>query len=82
MAKGQPNGLATLDSDGVVPKGQLPAAGPIADVPELTAEEIESGTVTKDRYNAVVADLAAMRATVNELLAGLRDAEYVAFMSH
>lgn len=78
MAKGQPNGLATLDSDGFLSPEQVPRGPRVDDVPDLASEEIESGTVTKERYNALRADLDATRAALNDALASLRKSGVVA----
>ncbi len=78
MAKGQPNGLATLDGDGKLSPEQIPHGPRVNNAPDLESEEIESGTVTKERYNALRADLEATRSTLNDVLASLRKSGIVA----
>lgn len=79
-AKGQPGGLATLDANGHVPASQLqlPQAGAVEDVPELTAAPAAGDTPTAEEYDALLNDVTAMRATVNSLLAEFRAVELLA----
>lgn len=102
-AKGVANGLATLGSDGIVPDAQLPAghgfdqAEAVADQAALTASAPAALTATAaagaapddDEFDALLADVTALRATVaavvvdaaaarttlNALLAALRAAD-------
>lgn len=76
-AKGEPNGLATLDADGLLPAGQLPdgmgaQAAVVADQAALTATApaaltgaaAAGGTPTKTEYDKTVADVVALRTTL------------------
>jgi hypothetical protein len=84
-AKGQPNGLATLDDDGLVRAGQLPGAAAadvaaaVANVAALTSSAATGGDApTEAEYNALRTDVVAVRTTVNALLASLRTAGLLA----
>lgn len=81
-AKGEPNGLATLDASGVVPDDQLPAGlgdfaqgAAVADAAALTSANASGGeSPTEAEYNALRADVVAIRTTLNALLVSLRTA--------
>lgn len=73
-SKGEPGGLATLDSDGRVPAAQTTQAAAVADLGALTAANAVGDAPTDEEFDAVVADLTAVHAKVNELLGVLRDA--------
>ncbi|TDD37888.1 hypothetical protein E1287_07475 [Actinomadura sp. KC06] len=80
-AKGESGGLATLDADGHVPAEQLGDAGgfsqgaAVSDVAALTSSAASGGEApTEAEYNALRTDVAAIRTTVNALLASLRAA--------
>ncbi len=84
-AKGQPSGLATLDTAGKVPTAQLPGsaaaavAAAVADLGALTSAQITGGeSPTEAEHNALQADVAAIRTKVNALLASLRTAGLLA----
>ncbi|MCP9976509.1 hypothetical protein [Actinomadura madurae] len=84
-SKGEPNGLATLDADGKLPTGQLPSGvgdfepgEAVADVAALTSSDAAGETPTDEEYDALRADVAAIRTTVNALLASLRAAGLIA----
>lgn len=83
-SKGEPGGLATLDDDGKLPVAQLPSGvgesepgEAVADVAALTSSDV-TGEVADSDFNALRADVAAARTTVNELLASLRAAGLIA----
>lgn len=105
-AKAQPLGLATLDADGLIPEVQLPegiavvdTGAAVADQAALTASAPDAITSTDaagaapddDEFDAlradvialrttvaaVVVDLAAARTKVNALLASLRAANLI-----
>lgn len=79
-AKGQPNGLATLDADGHVPTAQLGDAGgfsqgdAVTDVGALTSVVAAGSNPTKAEYDALRVDVASNRTKINALLASLRAA--------
>lgn len=82
-AKGQPNGLATLDSDGTLAAAQIPdslsdiggQAAAVANAAALTSAAATGGEApTEAEYNALRVDVVAVRTTVNALLASLRTA--------
>ncbi|MFE9099852.1 hypothetical protein [Actinomadura geliboluensis] len=79
-AKGQPNGLATLDENGHVPPAQLGGAGglsqgaAVADVGALTSVVAAGATPTKAEYDALRVDVSSNRTKINALLASLRAA--------
>lgn len=84
-AKGQPNGLATLDADGHVPAAQLGDAGglsqgaAVADAGALTSAAATGGDApTEAEYNALRTDVSNLRTKVNALLGVLRDAGLIA----
>lgn len=84
-AKGQPSGLATLNSSGKVPAAQLAGsaaaavAAAVADLGALTSAQITGGeSPTEAEHNALQADVAAIRTKVNALLASLRTAGLLA----
>jgi len=76
-SKGKPGGLATLDTGGRLPSGQLPTgmgaqAAAVADQAALTATAPAAltsaaavgSTPTKAEFDKTVADLAALRTTL------------------
>jgi hypothetical protein len=82
-AKGQPNGLATLDPSGVVPDAQLPAglgdfaqAAAVADQAALTASapaaitstDASGANPTDAEFDALRADVIALRTVVAALV--------------
>lgn len=70
-AKGQPNGLATLDSDGKVPTAQIPAgtASPAAAVADVATANADA------TYGQPEADLInELKTKLNATLAALRAA--------
>jgi hypothetical protein len=86
-AKGEPNGLATLDDDGKVPVAQLPGdlgdfeqGVAVANVAAMTsAAPIAGGeSPTEAEFNALRADVVAIRATLLALQNSLRDANFIA----
>lgn len=77
-AKGQPGGLATLDDDGRIPGTQTTQGVAVPDAPALTSEAAAGDTPTDDEYDALRADVAALRGTVLALQASLRDAGIIA----
>ena len=84
-AKGQPSGLATLDTAGKVPTAQLAGsaaaagAAAVADLGAMTSAAATGGDApTEAEYNALRVDAAAVRTKVNALLASLRTAGLLA----
>lgn len=85
-AKGQPLGLATLGSDGLVPDAQLPVGVSLAQVAAvadagaltatapaaLTSAQLTGGeSPTEAEHNALQADVAALRTTVAAVVVDL-----------
>lgn len=77
-AKGQPGGLATLDDNGRIPGTQTTQGAAVPDAPALTSSDAAGETPTGEEYDALRADVAALRATVLALQASLRDAGFIA----
>ena len=84
-AKGQPSGLATLDTAGKVPTAQLAGsaaavvAAAVADLGALTSAQLTGGeSPTEAEHNALQTDVAALRTKVNALLGSLRTAGLLA----
>jgi hypothetical protein len=83
-AKGQPAGLATLDTSGKLPAGQLPSgmgaeAGAVADLGALTTSAAAALTAAAaagaapddDEFDALLADVTQVRAKLNLAIADL-----------
>lgn len=74
-AKGQPNGLATLNASGRIPATQTARAAHVATVATLTSTAASGGEApTEAEYNALRTDVAALRTTVAALQTAFRDA--------
>lgn len=73
-AKGQPNGLATLNSSGRIPAAQTARAVHVATVAALTSTAASGGdSPTEAEYNALRVDVAALRTTVAAMQTAFRD---------
>lgn len=71
-AKGQPNGLATLDSNGKIPAGQIPAGGGIT--PGAAVADVATANADAT-YGQPEADLInELKTKLNATLDSLRDA--------
>lgn len=78
-AKGQPNGLATLDEDGRIPADQATQGVAVTDVAALTSTAASGGdSPTEAEHNALRADVVAIRTTLLALQDSLRDAGLIA----
>lgn len=72
-AKGQANGLATLNTSGRVPAAQAPQGVAVANAAALTSAAATGGDApTEAEYNALRTDVSNLRTTVLALQASLR----------
>ena len=71
-AKGQPNGLATLDDTGKIPSGQIPAGGGITPGDAVADVAAANADGTYDADTATLIN--ELKTKLNAALASLRDA--------
>lgn len=85
-AKGQPNGLATLNASGTLNASQVPAglanvtqAVAVTNAASLTSAAASGGDApTEAEYNALRTDVSNIQAKLNALLTALRNAGVIA----